>query len=251
MYKYETHLHTSPVSACAGATVRQSLEFYKSIGYDGVFITNHFIDGNISGDHSKSYAERIEYFFSDYEEGVKIGKELGIKVFCGVEQSLGGTDFLIYGLDKQWFLSHPEIEQMKKSDELALYMENGALVIHAHPFREAGYIDHIRLFPRRVHGVEIINACRTDFENKMAAQYAENYGLLTFAGSDNHCAEGQKKLAGMCSETPIEDEQDFVNAVQNGKMKIFKEDRENDAWQTFLDGLNSFSDDFMQNGREG
>ena len=221
MYKYETHLHTSPVSACAGATVRRSLEFYKSIGYDGVFITNHFIDSNIGADRSKPYHELIEFFFSDYEEGVKIGKELGIKVFCGVEQSLDGTDFLIYGLDKQWFLAHPEIQQMKKSDELALFMENGALVIHAHPFREAGYIDHIRLFPRRVHGVEVINACRTDFENKVAAIYAETYGLIPFAGSDNHCAEGQKHLAGMESEVPITDEQDFVNSVQNGKMNVF------------------------------
>ena len=225
MYKYETHLHTAPVSACAVATVRRSLEFYKSMDYDGVFITNHFIDGNISGDRSKSYEEQIEFYFSDYENGVKLGEELGLKVFCGVEQSYGGTDFLIYGLDKQWFLAHPEIQQMKKSDELALFIENGALVIQAHPFREANYIDHIRLFPRHVHGVEIINACRTDFENKMAAMYAESYGLLTFAGSDNHSAEMQKRLAGMESETPISDEKDFVNSVQNEKMKIFTIER--------------------------
>ena len=225
MYRYETHLHTAPVSACARATVRQSLEFYKSIGYDGVFITNHFIDGNISIDSSKPYAERIEFYFSDYENGVKIGKELGIKVFCGIEQSFEGTDFLIYGLDKQWFLAHPHIEQMQKSDELILLMESGALVIQAHPFREADYIDHIRLFPRCVHGVEIINACRTDFENKMAEIYAESYSLLTFAGSDNHSAERQGRLAGMCSETPIADEQDFVRRVKSGEMKIFTLER--------------------------
>ena len=44
MYKYETHLHTYPVSACAKYDVRLNLEFYKSIGYDGVFITNHFLN---------------------------------------------------------------------------------------------------------------------------------------------------------------------------------------------------------------
>ena len=225
MYRYETHLHTAPVSACARATVRQSLEFYKSIGYDGVFITNHFIDGNISIDSSRPYAERIEFYFSDYENGVRIGKELGIKVFCGIEQSFEGTDFLIYGLDKQWFLAHPQIEYMQKSDELILLMVSGALVIQAHPFREADYIDHIRLFPRCVHGVETVNACRTDFENKMAAVYAENYGLLTFAGSDNHSAEWQGHLAGMCSETPVVDEQDFVRRVKSGEMKIFTLDR--------------------------
>lgn len=94
MYKYETHLHTSPVSRCASATVRDSLVFYKSLGYDGVFITNHFLDGNINIDSSVSYKERIEFYFSDYEQGVEIGKELGIKVFLGVESSYKGTDFL-------------------------------------------------------------------------------------------------------------------------------------------------------------
>ena len=28
MYKYETHLHTFPVSGCAVAGVRENLEFY-------------------------------------------------------------------------------------------------------------------------------------------------------------------------------------------------------------------------------
>ena len=221
MYKYETHLHTSPVSACAHATVKESLKFYKKLGYDGVFITNHFIDGNISIDKSRPYAEKIEFFFSDYEKGIKIGREIGIKVFCGVEASYCGTDFLIYGLDKAWFLNHPQIEQMSKSEQLNYYMENGALVIQAHPFREASYIDHIRLYPRCVHGVEIINAERTDFENKMAELYAKNYSLLKFAGSDNHNGKRQKRFAGMCSSDPILNEQDFVCSVKNGDMDVF------------------------------
>ena len=221
MYRYETHLHTNPVSKCAIATVEDSLRFYKSIGYDGVFITNHFIDGNINIDRSKSYAERIQFYFSDYEAGLMIGKEIGIKVFCGVEQSYKGTDFLIYGLDKEWFLRNPQIEQMTKSQELAYYIESGALVIQAHPYREASYIDHIRLFPRSVHGVEVINAGRSDFENKMAEIYAESYNLLKFAGSDNHIGKEQHRLAGMCSDVPVLDEQDFISRVKNGDMKIF------------------------------
>lgn len=221
MYRYETHLHTSPVSQCARATVRESLQFYKDMGYDGVFITNHFLDGNINYDRSRPYTEKIEYYFSDYEEGVKIGKEIGINVFCGLEQSYYGTDFLIYGLDKAWFLENPQIEQMHKSEELSFYMKSGALVIQAHPFREASYIDHIRLFPRHVHGVEVMNAARTEFENKMAKIYAENYGLLEFAGSDNHTGEKQRKLAGGCFSEPILNEQDFVCRVKSGDMKIF------------------------------
>ncbi|MBR5539234.1 MAG: histidinol phosphatase, partial [Clostridia bacterium] len=180
MFKYETHLHTYPVSKCGLCSVRENLEFYKSRGYDGVFITNHFLDGNINIDADRPYEEKIEFYFSDYEEGVKIGEELGIKVFFGAEMSYKGTDFLVYGLDKEWFLSHPEIMEMKKSIELPFLMEQGALVIQAHPFREASYIDHIRLFPRGVEGIETVNACRKESENKMADIYAEHYGFLKF-----------------------------------------------------------------------
>ena len=221
MFKYETHLHTFPVSQCAKYGVKENLEFYKKLGYDGVFITNHFIDGNINSSAGESYEEKINYFFSDIETALEIADEIGIKVFCGAELSYGGTDFLVYGLDKDWYLSHPEIMNMKKSEELPFLIENGALVIQAHPFREAFYIDHIRLFPRCVHGVEIINANRTENENKMAKIYAENYGLLEFAGSDNHIANEQKKLAGLQFETPIADEKDFCERVKNNEHKIF------------------------------
>lgn len=222
MYRYETHLHTFPVSRCARAGVRQTLEFYKQLGYAGVFITNHFLDGNINVDRNLPYAERLRFYFSDYEQALEIGRELAIDVFLGVEISYGGTDFLIYGLPVQWYFDHPEMENMRKSQLLALLMEQGALVIHAHPFREAGYIDHIRLFPRQVHGVEIYNACRTDFENQMAELYQRSYGLLPFAGSDNHSAEGQQVLGGMETQTPIENEQDFVQKVREGQATPFR-----------------------------
>lgn len=221
MYKYETHLHTLPVSKCASATVRDALEFYKRIGYDGVFITNHFIDGNINVNRALPYAEKIEFYFSDYERAVSISEEIGISVFCGVEMSYGGTDFLVYGPMKEWYLAHPEIENMKKSQLLTMLREAGALVIQAHPFREASYIDHIRLFPRHVHGVEVVNASRNAFENQLAEQYAENYGLIKFAGSDNHSGERVKRLGGMESAERVCSEKEFIDGVISGKITYF------------------------------
>ena len=94
-YKYETHMHTYPVSGCAHASVRECLEFYKRLDYDGVFITNHFLDGNLNIDRSLPYEQKIDFYFSDYEKGLDLSNELGIKVFCGVELSYGGTDFLV------------------------------------------------------------------------------------------------------------------------------------------------------------
>lgn len=221
MYRYETHLHTAPVSRCAKATVAESLAFYQRLGYDGVFITNHFLDGSINIDKAKPYEEQIHFYFSDYEAALELGKEMGIQVFCGVELSYAGTDFLVYGLDKDWFLAHPEIMDMKKSEELALMAESGALIIQAHPFRGAQYMDHIRLYPRFAQGVEVVNAARSDEENTLATLYAQHYGLLKFAGSDNHTGENRRKLAGICCADPLSSVEDFINKVKNCEAEIF------------------------------
>lgn len=224
MFKYETHLHTAPVSKCARKGIRENLEFYKKLGYDGVFITNHFLDGNINIDFNRPYEEKINFYFSDFETASEIGSEIGLKVFCGIEMSYFGTDFLVYGLDKDWFLQNPQIMTMQKSAELPFLTENGAFIVQAHPYREAAYIDHIRLFPRCVEGAETINACRTEFENQMADMYADAYGLLKTAGSDNHLADEIPMLAGMMSDTPLNSENDYIRAVRAGKMQIFHEE---------------------------
>ena len=221
MYKYETHLHTSPVSACAKANVSDTLVCYKNLGYDGVFITNHFLDGNINIDKSLPYEKKIEFYFSDYENALKLSKNIGIKVFLGIEISYGGTDFLIYGLNKKWFLKNPQIMDMKKSDELPFLHKNGALVIQAHPFRQDYYIDHIRIYPDCIDGMEVVNANRTESENKIAMIYADEYKLLKTAGSDNHLASAQIHFAAMASETPIVSEEDFIKRIKSNKLSIF------------------------------
>lgn len=232
MYKYETHCHTSPVSKCGKASVKDTVFFYKQYGYDGIFITNHFLDGNINPEaRVLPYRDQIDYYFSDYEEAVKIGSDAGIKVFPGVELSYKGTDFLIYGLYKEWYKDHPEILEMQKTEELPYLMEAGAFVIQAHPYREAHYIDHIRLFPRSVHGVEVINSNQAWESNEMADMYAVQYGFLKTAGSDNHWGSNaferlkekgfRPEIAGMCSDTEINSVEDYISSVRSGSMKIF------------------------------
>ena len=226
IYKYETHLHTSPVSACANASVRDTLEFYKALDYDGVFITNHFVSDNIYlYNDFDNYKSKLDFYFSDYDDAVTIGKEIGIKAFLGAEISYKGTDFLVYGLDKDWYYNHPEIMDMKMTDKLELMKEDGAFIVQAHPFHEARYINHIRLFPTNVHAAEVLNTSKLDGQNRMAKLYAEHYNLICFAGSDNH--SGSKRtgaLAGMCSEIEVRDERDFINKAKEGKLRTFSMD---------------------------
>ena len=235
-FLYETHLHTAPVSRCGRGTVRETLEYYKSAGYAGVFITNHFIDGNINCDRSLPYEEKIRFYVSDYEEGKRLEEEIGISVFFGVESSYGGTDFLIYGLDPAWFFAHPEIESMSRREMLELMREEGALIVQAHPFREARYIECIRLFPRHVHAVESYNASNLEEVNEMAHKYVEHYGLMHFAGSDNHSAGNHKDFGGMSSKTPVVDERDFVRRALAGELTPFsrKVDEQGEVTVTML-----------------
>lgn len=224
-YLYETHVHTSPVSRCAVATPEETVTFYREMGYDGLFLTNHFLDGNIGIDFDRPYAEKIEFYFSDYEKALQIGREQSFKVFPGVELSYGGTDFLIYGLDKAWYLAHPEIMTLSKREELALMKSAGAFIVQAHPFRERDYIDHIRLYPRSVEAVEVLNLGNSEQANRMAELYAAQYGLAMVAGTDNHMAGAQRSLAGIKTQTPLCSVEDYIDAVRTGKTEIFRIDR--------------------------
>lgn len=227
MFRYETHLHSSPASKCGSFSVKTNMEFYKSIGYDGIFLTNHFLDANIGGDRTLPYAEQIEFFFKDIEEGEALADEIGIKFFWGVETSYLGTDFLVYGLSKEWYLAHPEIMTVSRKEMLKMMADDGALIVHAHPFREASYIDHVRLFPYHVHAVEIDNCGNKDFQNDMAVLYADCYKLPKSAGSDNHIAGYISRLAGVEFETPLNSIEDFIERMKNGEAKTFTVELEN------------------------
>ena len=231
-FKYETHCHTSPVSRCASASPEDTVRFYKSAGYDGIFLTNHFLDGNINPEvRSLPFEEQIDYYFAGFDECAKLGARIGLKVFPGVELSYLGTDFLIYGLDRRWYRARPDIMQMSKREELALMMEAGAFIVQAHPYREAHYIDHIRLFPRSVHAAEIINSNQAPLANDMAALYAKQYGLLETCGSDNHWGTEvfdrlrrkgvPDQVAGICTNRPIGSVEDYIAMVNGGQIRPF------------------------------
>ncbi len=201
-YKYELHLHTSEISLCARATAAEQVEFYLEKGYAGICVTNHFINGVTHVPKDIPWADRVAGYYHGYELAAEAAKGTGMDVFFAWEYSIGGgTDFLVYGLGKEWLLENEQSLQLAPKAYLQYVREAGAVVVHAHPFREAGYIDMIRLMPRDVDGVEIYNACRTEFENAMAKQYAGNYGLFCSAGSDNHVGRKLARLAGI--EAPV------------------------------------------------
>ncbi|MBP5167049.1 MAG: PHP domain-containing protein [Oscillospiraceae bacterium] len=219
-YLYETHMHTAQVSRCASAPAEEQVRFYKERGFDGIVVTDHFLGGNTTVPVDLPWDERIDLFCRGYELAAEEGKKLGLKVFFGWEFAHLGCDFLTYGLDKAWLKAHPDIDRLEINRYLDLVRSEGAYVVHAHPFREDFYIPYIQLLPRKVDAVEVLNACRKDFENERAAEYAKNYGLKISAGSDNHSAYRQRRLCALGSDKEFGGIGDIIGAIRSGECSL-------------------------------
>ena len=171
-------------------------EMYAVEGYSGFVVTDHFYTGNTAVPRDLPWEEWVNRFCEGYRSAKKRGDELGLDVFFGWEFGLGGgTEFLTLGLDEDWLLAHPDVIRMDPAAYSTKVHEAGGYLIHAHPFLEASYVPCIRLFPRLVDAVEVLNAPKGDFINARAAEYALAYDLTQTAGSDSHSDRPHKLAA--------------------------------------------------------
>lgn len=224
-YLYETHCHTNLISACSSLSPEQMVELYAKNGYTGVFVTDHFLNGNCMPviKAEKDFKKQIEMFFKGYEAVKEVAKDK-LDVFCGFEVSYKGTDVLVYGWNEETTKKYPEIMDMTMREFIEFANSHGATTVQAHPFREAEYIDHIRLFPG-TQGVEIYNSSRDDLSNGLAYEYYKAYnavyGKLKTGGSDSHSI-AIKNLSGMAFDTKIQSEADFIKKLKTGEGEIFR-----------------------------
>lgn len=222
-YRYETHMHTSEGSACGKSTAAEMVRAHKQLGYTGVFVTDHFFNGNCAVSRELPWAEKVERFCRGYENAKAEGEKIGLDVFFGFEYGIHQIDFLVYNLDKEWLLAHPDIDKWDPRKAFAAMHEGGGFIIHAHPFRERDYIDHIQLFPRDVDGVEVFNGAQRGepWMNERAEIYAMMYNLPKTAGSDSHSVAAIYG-SGVETEVPIKTATDYLDLMKSGKLKLLK-----------------------------
>ena len=140
-------------------------------------------------------------------------------MFFGLELSLNGAHFLIYGLPPEWHLSHPEIEKMGNRDALRLFKENGAIIIQAHPYRISRDIDRFELYPYYVDGVELYNGANKYKICPLTKKYAKLFNLPVTAGSDIHDLHTQY-LCQFISSTPINEVSDYLSILKSKKYSL-------------------------------
>ena len=216
-YRYETHLHTKEVSACGHTHAKDYIKFYKERGYDGIIFTDHFFNGNCGIPRDLPWEERIDAFCRGYELAKEEGDRTGFLVLFGWEFNFEGDEYLTYGLDKEWLRAHPEIMEDTREEYYRRIHGAGGLVVQAHPYRERGYLNAVRLNPYFVDAVEYINIGNEPYMDELVPEYAKRYGLPMTGGTDMHNIEWGQTPSGIETEEKLTCIEDFVRLVLSGK----------------------------------
>jgi len=223
-YLYETHCHSREGSACAHNTGGELVHAYSNKGYSGLILTDHFFNGNTAVPTNLPWDERIYQFMLGYESAFAASKAITLEsptstfqVFFGWEYAYHGTEFLTYGLGKEFLLAYPNMLSWSISTYLDYVHEAGGFVSHAHPFRRADYIASVRLYPDKVDAVEVVNKSHTNptFDAN-ALDYANKHHLLKTSGSDTHTIH---KIGGggVTFNYPINTISEFIQGIKNGE----------------------------------
>lgn len=227
-YLYETHLHTCQASACAQSRGADYIRPYREMGYSGIIITDHFYNGNTCIPRDLAWKEWVNQFCRGYEDAWNEGQRQGFDVFFGWEETFDYCDdYLIYGLDKDWLLEHPEVKCWTRGEQYRAVKDAGGCVVQAHPFRQHSYIRQIVLSTGCIDAVEAAN--RANYEQSydgLAMRYAGILGCPITAGTDLHNA-GQicnDWLYGIYVQKKLHSIDDYVKAVCNNTIYGIKSD---------------------------
>lgn len=219
-YLYETHLHTSQTSRCAVSAGGAYIRAYKDAGYTGIIVTDHFFHGNCVVDRSLPWPEWVRRFCLGYEDALAEGRKQGLDVFFGWENNFDGDDYLVYGLDREWLLEHPEVVRWNREEQFLQVRKYGGCIVHAHPFRQHYYIHTVYLAPYYIDAVETANAGNNEaLYDAMADEYARILGLPAVAGSDIHNADDLLRSGpyGIELEEKLSSIDDYVRLLRKGK----------------------------------
>ena len=219
-YLYETHLHTSEVSACAVSTAAQQAAVYKRKGYTGIIVTDHFVNGYTTCPKNLPWEDKMRFFATGYEEAKKEGDKIGLDVFFGWEFTIKGSDFLTYGLDLDFLIAHPHVDELRIEDYSTLVRNNGGYIAQAHPYRDAYYIENQHpVRPHLLDGVEVYNSYDSEPINSRAYAFALDNNLPMQSGTDSH-GRGDRRFRGIILEKKAETIHDIINAIKAKEVKL-------------------------------
>lgn len=203
----DMHAHTSGISRCCKADAYTGLLAAKEKGIDGLVLCNHYQEAYVENGDAAAFAKA---YADEFIKTKAIADELGMRLFFGVEVTAkqhNNAHVLLYGLQPDFVLRHPEIygETLERMQQLA--HAEGGLVVQAHPFRSNGKL----LDVNHLDGVEV--NCHPLYDATHCVrllQIAHENNLLVTCGGDYH-ADTYRPSCGTYFPDDVQDEQGLVN----------------------------------------
>ena len=216
LYRYETHCHCTTCSKCAHSTPQELVQAYKTAGFAGLVLTDHFIHGYTCVDPSLPWKERMERYYGAYLDAKAEGDLLDFDVIFGIEHAYGGgQEVLCYGIDLDFLLSNPDIPELTLQQFTARVHNFGGILIQAHPYRYGGWEVPVR--QDLIDGIEVFNAGNDPCKNRMALQKAQEVPCIHTSGADTHSAsEARIGQAGIALPYRVHNGQELVAALKAG-----------------------------------
>ena len=224
MSRYELHSHTSECDRDAHLSARELVHLYKDAGYDGMVITDHYIERfytlwfpeDVAG---LTHAQQVHRWLKGFRTAREEGEKIGFTVLPGAEVRFDGkpNDYLIYGLHEDFFYNVPRLNELGSLEALLALLPETVCVVQAHPFRN----DMTVADPRNLFGLEVFNGGTEAFRNRLARIYAEHYGMPMTSGSDVHELERLAK-GGIQTEVKIQTPEDLVAVLRSGNYALIE-----------------------------
>ena len=217
MFKTELHCHSKDVSACACVSVEDIVKKYTEAGYTTLVLSNHFNEGTMGFNGASTWEEFVDKFFQGYEK-LKACAEGKLNILIGAELRFNENinDYLLFGITKEFLLSHPEIFELNPEKFYPIAKGNGVLIIQAHPFR-----NHMTVVnPVYLDGVEVFNGHKGhDSRNHVAQAWAEHFNLIKTSGTDFHYNDVPAN-AGILTEYEITSLDTLVKTLKEGTYQL-------------------------------
>ena len=209
--KIELHCHSAGISTCSDIQAPDLIRYYSEEGYHGIVITNHFYPWMPK--NQKAYIKYKEDYIEEYQFLKKLGENVGIKVYLGMEIRFDENynDYLIYGIDEEFVRNLPrDFETFEEFEPYAREYE-GVIIIQAHPFRSGMMLKDSEL----LDGIEVYNLHPNHNSRVgLAAKYAEMEGFeICTCGTDFHHV-GQHGLTALLTKELPKDERELVKCMR-------------------------------------
>lgn len=216
-YKYELHCHTGCVSRCGRVEPEEIVKLYKSKGYNGIVVTDHYSPMTFTPNWCPQ--KQIDFYLSGYRR-MKAAAGDDFTVLLGIElrHYFTANDYLIYGIDEDFLYSSGNLMKPWEKEVFLLVKERGYLIYQAHPFR----VGIRRCNPDYIDGVEIYNGKTGKAENQKAFEWAKENNKLMVSGSDFHTVKNLAR-GGIITDNPVKNNNDLLNVLRAQNFEMIEE----------------------------